>query len=116
MSHWIALLVAILANVSGNLALKQFSQQMLERQDVSPVVAALLNPYFWIGGLSAGLVFLSYIWALRGVPLSVAYPIGTGVSAVGVLLAAGLVLGETIGLAKIAGVGLVIAGVLLITR
>lgn len=116
MTHWLALLLAIAANISGNLALKQFSQQMSEPKDLGSLLTALTHPAFWIGGLSAGVVFFSYIWALRGVPLSVAYPIGTGVSAAGVLIAAALVLGESVGLAKIIGVGLVVAGVLLITR
>lgn len=56
-----------------------------------------------------GLFFLGM--ALKGLPVSLAYPIWVGVGIVGTVLFGMLALGEGVGIVKILCIGLVLAGV-----
>ncbi len=56
-----------------------------------------------------GLWFLTL--SLRGLPVSIAYPIWTGVGTLGTVLLGTLMLGESMSLLKLASAGLIVAGV-----
>jgi multidrug transporter EmrE-like cation transporter len=115
MSHWIALLLAVAANVGANIAFKHF----VENTDLKPTwpsfVTAVAQPTLWLGlGLGVGLLG-AYLYALRGLPLSVAYTTATTLSIAGVTCAGVLLYGESFGPRMVAGIAMVMAGVFLVT-
>lgn len=57
----------------------------------------------------AGIYFLTL--ALRELPVSIAYPIWTGIGTLGTVLLGTLLLGEALGPGKLLAVGLIVAGV-----
>ena len=114
MSHWIALLVAVAANIGANISFKHFIQNTEFTGLWSSLGAISRQPAFWIG-LTLGLCLLgAYLYALRGIPISVAYPMATSLSIAGITCAGVLIYGEAFGARMAIGVVSVIAGVVLI--
>ena len=115
MAHWMALLVSVAANISSNFAFKRFTE---ETAATSPgnLQSLLLKPWLWLGVACAGVVMLSYLFAIRGLPLSVAYPVATGLSAAGICLIGSYVFGESIKLTSLSGIVLIVLGVMLVSR
>jgi quaternary ammonium compound-resistance protein SugE len=116
MTHWIALLVSVMANIGSNFALKRFTNDAAIGGHADSLFAMLLKPWLWLGFGLAGVVMLAYLFALRGLPISTAYPIATGLSAAGICLIGALVYGEAIKITTISGIVLIIAGVMLVSR
>ena len=115
MSHWIALLMAIAGNVGANIAFKHFVLNTELKRSWASVGIAFAQPSFLIG-LSLGFMLLgTYLYAIKGIPLSTAYTVATSVSIAGVTCAGVLIYGETIGLRAGIGVAVVLLGVGLIT-
>jgi len=115
MSHWIALLVAVAANVAANIAFKSFVQNADLGWNRSSFFAAIAQPTLWMG-LGLGIVLLgTYLYALKAIPISVAYTAATTLSIVAVTTAGILIYGEAFGPRLVLGVATVIVGVGLIT-
>ncbi|SDH95098.1 quaternary ammonium compound-resistance protein SugE [Pseudomonas benzenivorans] len=57
----------------------------------------------------AGIYFLTL--ALRELPVSIAYPIWTGIGTLGTVVLGTVLLGETLGPGKLLAIGLIVAGV-----
>lgn len=114
MSHWIALLLAVAANIGANISFKYFIQHT-EFNGFWPSLAAIIRqPTFWLGGcLGVGLL-CSYLYALRGIPISVAYTTATSLSIAGITMAGVLFFGEAFGFRMAVGLAGVVAGVYLI--
>lgn len=113
---WIALLISVAANVASNIAFKRFMTNATLEPTWPAVRAALLTPSLWIGFLCAGTVLLAYLFAIRLVPLGVAYATATSLSAFGIAVAGVMLFGETLKTSAMIGIALVIGGVLLIAR
>jgi drug/metabolite transporter (DMT)-like permease len=76
-------------------------------------VATLGSWWVW-GGIACYLVsFLNWLYILRWLPLSLAFPLASSVHAM-IPLGAWLWLGETVGLARWGGIALVLAGIWLL--
>ena len=73
------------------------------------------NAAFWLALTCYGLSVIVWVVGLSRVPVSQAYPILSLGYIIAALLAY-IVLGEAVGLARWAGIGLIIAGVLLVSR
>ena len=115
MIYWFALLLAILGNVGANIAFKRFTIDTEISWSVSSVVQALSHPALWIG-LMFGVGLLGcYLFAIRSIPLGVAYTAATSLSIVGITCAGILIYGETIGVRSAIGIAAVLGGVALIT-
>lgn len=115
MSYWIALIIAIAGNVGANIAFKQFMQNTELKRSWASVGVAFAQPSFLIG-CSLGFVLLgTYLYAIKGIPLSTAYTVATSVSIAGVTAAGVLIFGETISLRAAIGIAVVLLGVALIT-
>ncbi|PWB32521.1 multidrug/spermidine transporter subunit MdtJ [Pseudomonas sp. SDI] len=100
MRSWIYLLIAIVAEVIGTTSMKFASD------------SALLGH-----GLMYGMIGLSYGFlalAVKRVPLGVAYALWEGIGIVLITLVSVTWLGESLGLLKALGLGVMIAGILLI--
>jgi len=110
MSHWIALFLAILGNVGANVSFKHF----IQTADGS-VLQAIRIPSLWIGLCLAALLLGSYLYALRGLPLGLAYTFATSISIAAITLAGVLFYGETISVRSAIGIMVIMAGIVLLT-
>jgi len=62
-----------------------------------------------------GLVFFYYIFVLRGSPVSILYPVYTGLSVVLVSLIGRVIFNESLSLTQIMGIGFILAGIALMS-
>ncbi len=95
---WIFLLVAAFFEVLFAMSMKYAHGFTRLAPSVLVVLAAI-----------AGIYFLTL--ALRELPVSIAYPIWTGIGTLGTVLLGTLLLGEALGPGKLLAVGLIVAGV-----
>jgi len=79
------------------------------------VIALALNPWFITAVLLYGALSCAWVWILSGMPLSTAYPF-VALAFILTPLLGYYFLGETITWTYAAGLGLVIAGLLLVLR
>lgn len=101
MKPWILLAIAILAEVVGTSALK--ASEGFSRPWPSVVVV-----------LGYAVAFYCLSLVLRSIPVGVAYAIWSGLGIVLITLVAWVVYGQTIDLPALLGMGLIIAGVLVL--
>lgn len=105
---YIALAVGVLLGVGGQMLLKSgASGETLLQQFLAPQSIIGLALYFAAA--------LCYMYALRKIPVSVAFP-SVSLSYVLVALLGFWLYGEPITMSKLAGIGMVCIGVFLITR
>jgi small multidrug resistance pump len=106
--YYVALALGILLGVGGQMLLKSgASGETLLQQFLSPQSIIGLGLYFAAA--------LCYMYALRKIPVSVAFP-SVALSYVLVALLGFWLYGEPLSMPKVAGIALVCAGVVLITR
>jgi len=106
--YYVALALGILLGVGGQVLLKSgASGETLLQQFLAPQSIFGLGLYFAAA--------LCYMYALRKIPVSVAYP-SVGLSYVLVALLGFWLYGEALTMPKVAGIALVCAGIALITR
>jgi multidrug transporter EmrE-like cation transporter len=104
----LSLLLSIALGIGGQLLLKAGSGR--------PLLSGYLPNYHLLGGLAAYAVSVSfYIFALRSLPLSVAFPT-VSISYVAVAYLAHVIWGEPWGMSQIAALVLIFSGVLLLYR
>ncbi len=110
MQFYVVLALGVLIGVAGQMLLKSGAdagQEGLLAQFLAPQSIIGLGLYF--------LAALCYMYALRKLPVSVAYPM-VSLSYVVVALAAYWLYGEPLALPKLAGIALICAGVILVIR
>ncbi len=100
-THVFALLAAILAEVTGTMAL-QASAQFTKLVPSAIVVAAYLLSFYLLS------------LALKVIPVGVAYAIWAGLGVVLVTAMGRIIFGQRIDLAGMAGIGLIVAGVVVL--
>ncbi|MDB5371504.1 MAG: multidrug transporter [Belnapia sp.] len=105
--YWVALAAAILTSLGGQVMLK--AGAIAEGH----FIAQLLRPSTIFGLVAYGGAALLYIVALRRIPMSVALPC-TAASYVAVVVIGHLMFGEALGAQKLAAIGLICGGVLLL--
>ncbi len=115
MAHWIALFLAIGGNVGANIAFKKFVSSTEFDWSWASVANAFAQPALWVGGFFGFMLLGCYLFAIKQLPLGAAYTVATSLSIVGVTCAGVFIYGEAIGFRSIAGIAVVLAGVLLIT-
>jgi len=111
MTPWLMLAGSILLNVAGNLLVKQFSRTSEIR---SPLDYAALPFLLGIAAFGMGVIF--YGRALKDLPIVLAYPIQVGACVLVIALFAIGVFGERLGGAELLGIGLILAGIVLLAR
>ncbi|WP_171240755.1 multidrug efflux SMR transporter [Ruegeria sp. HKCCA5491] len=115
MSYWLALLLAICGNIGANFAFKKFTVETEISRSWSSMLSAALHPMLWVGLTLGVMLLLSYLYALRGLPLRTAYTLATSLSIVGISSVGMIFFGEVIGLKAVLGIAFVIVGVGLLT-
>lgn len=70
----------------------------------------------WTAGVLVGYAVSIWMltWVVREIPVSVAYAIWSGLGTAGIVAAGYLLLGESLDAVKVGGIGLIVAGVLLL--
>ena len=112
---WIVLALGVLVNAGASILIKMSSMPPRRLPSLgTPVTAWLTNWPFFVGILTYGLAFLTYVFALSLFPATVAHPVITAGAIAVVAAIAGLVLGEHLSALTIAGIIVVMGGVLMI--
>jgi undecaprenyl phosphate-alpha-L-ara4N flippase subunit ArnE len=114
MTYWLALLAAIAANITANVAFKILVRDLGDRDLRGSIVGGLLHPALWTGLVLGGLLVLCFLYALRAIPLTVAYTSITCVSIAGVALSGALLFGETVNAQALGGIAVAMIGVILL--
>jgi quaternary ammonium compound-resistance protein SugE len=98
---WLLLVVAGLAEIGWAVGLK--ASDGFTR--IGPAIATVVL---------AGLSFWLLAQAMRGLPVGTAYAVWVGIGAVGVAIAGIVLFGEAASAVRLAGVGLILAGIVLL--
>ena len=112
MGYWIAIAIAICSNVLANIPLKKLSLAGLPEQPLMIVTSA----YFWLLAVSGVTLLASYAYAIGGMSLPVGYTLATSGALVVLTIVSPMIFGDTVQPINIAGMVLVIAGIVLMTR
>jgi multidrug transporter EmrE-like cation transporter len=120
MKYAIALVIALSLNATANLMIK-FGMERFKAAGVSPadgtagVVIALITNWVLIGGLCCVALNVGfYAYALKALPISVAYPIMVTVGFAIIVAVAGMYLHERLTSVQWVGVCLILVGVWLV--
>jgi multidrug transporter EmrE-like cation transporter len=117
MIHWLLLLVTIVLTAVANILLKYAA---LHRQSEAVGIVATLwelatTPALVVGITCLGVAVIAYAVALRGINLSVGYPVMTTSVVVLVTAFSTIFYGEAYTLVKAVGTVIVICGVILLS-
>lgn len=113
---WIALVLAVVANIGSNAALKRAVASLSPDAAEGPVVQLLRNGYLWIGLTLAAVLLISYLAVIRHFPISVAYLTVTALAMVGLVVVDATFFGLKLGVLNLLGIGLVMVGLALVLR
>lgn len=105
-------MIAVLCNVFAQLSAKQAGASGAGGANIH----AWLSPWLLAAVLLYGLAFVLMVRVFAVNPLSVASPAMAGGTFLLVALASWLLLGEGLGLQRIAGIALIFLGILVLTR
>ncbi len=119
-TNWLLILGAVLLGTLAQLLLKAGTSAVgtfaFTSANVFPVGWQLATQPFILGGITAyGLSLIVWIMALSRVDVSIAYPM-VSIGYVLTAIAAWQFLGESISTMKIAGIGVIILGVVIVAR
>lgn len=112
---WLILALGIGSNASASVLVKIAMMPPRKFPSLDDPMAALGNWPFWLGLALYGATFLLYAAALARLPLNVAHPVLTSGAIASVALCSWLIFRESFHWTTIAGILLVVAGVMLIT-
>jgi multidrug transporter EmrE-like cation transporter len=105
--HWASLGAALVAGVVGQLLLKAGAT------GPGDFLVQLMRPTTIVGLAFYGLAAMLYIVALRGIPVSVAFP-AAATQYVIVAMVGWFVYGEPAGVQQVAGLALIVVGVVML--
>lgn len=114
--YWGALAVAVIANISANTALKMTMTSVSGGSGKEIILGVLTRTSFWVAVALLGVLLVSYLAALRSVPVSLAYVAVTSLALVGLVIVERVFLGSPLGATKLFGVVLVVFGVILMAK
>lgn len=112
---WLVLILGIASNASASVLVKIAMMPPRKFPTLGDPMAALSNWPFWLGLGLYGAAFLLYAAALARLPLNVAHPVLTSGAIAAVALCSWLIFREPFHWTTIAGILLVVVGVMLIT-
>jgi multidrug transporter EmrE-like cation transporter len=109
-------ILAALSNISLKHGLTQVSVLVPEVYNVFQRIPYLAtNLFIWLGVVGLGAAFLCWLTGLSQVKLNIAYPVLVGLEYSLVMVLSWLVLGEAFVSFKLAGIMLVLIGIVIIT-
>jgi len=113
---WVALAIAILANALANIAFKIATLRIPTGGTGQKLWVMLNEPWTWVGAMSAGVLLISYLVAIRTLGLAMTYAMVTSLSLVLITTLTPYIFGDRITVAKLTGIGLIILGIALMMR
>lgn len=122
MRYLLALAFALVLNAGANLMMKFGVKRMDGNslhldQGFSGIVQALINNWVLILGLFCFATnVLFYTYALKKIPISLAYPVMVGAGFAIIAVVAWRYLGESLSVGQWLGVGLILMGIVLVAR
>ena len=121
MKMLIAMLPTILLTIYGQLMTKWRVTTLLAQQDApltmkARVVLYLTDPYILSAFACSFLAAIAWLSVAEKYPASIAFPTYVGILFMLVLLGSSLFLGERISLQQLAGIGLILVGVVVASR
>lgn len=116
MLKWAIIVAGIVANVSASLLVKVAMSAPWPAPDLQRPLELLRNLPLVGGVLLYGAAFVLYAAALARLPLNVAHPVLTAGAIAGVALVSAMTLREPMPPLTALGIGLVLCGVVLISR
>src|SRR5438270_10570385 len=116
-SPWVQLAISQLCTLAADLCLKLGADATVH---VSPRwswtgLTGLVSPFVWLGIVFMILSFITWLYVLRHLALSVAFPVSQVVHVM-VPLGSWIVLGEKINAVRWSGIALVIVGLFLVAK
>ena len=114
--YWCALLIAVCANIFANVAFKSAMRDVPGPLNLGAVATLFATPWMWAGLASAMLLLGCFLITIRGIDLSIAYPAITGLAMVGIVIAGYVLFSESLSLQKIAGIGFVVVGIVILSQ
>jgi multidrug transporter EmrE-like cation transporter len=98
-----ALVLAIAANIGANAAWKSAVSSLSPRASESSLVQLLRNGYLWIGVALVAVLLVSYLVAIRQIPISVAYVAVSALAMVGLVVVDSTFFGLKLGVHNLLG-------------
>src|SRR6267143_1299053 len=111
---WFQLAVSVLCVLASELLLKRGAAETAANSSWTGVTG-LASPLVWWGILAVIASFLSWLYVLRYIPLTVAFPLSRVVDVL-VPLSCWIFLGETISARRWCGIALVVIGLAIVAR
>jgi multidrug transporter EmrE-like cation transporter len=118
---WALILTGVGLNAAAQLTLKVATRPLAHFSDFSPATlgSAILilskSPQFWTGMVCYAASVCVWLAALSKAPVSTAYPM-LSLGYVAVAAVSAIWLGESLSVPKVLGIGLICAGVILVSR
>lgn len=110
MNHWLLIFIAAGSNVALNLLLKKGGQG-LDTSGLGPLVLSILKSgWMWLAVISAVALLSAFVAAIRIYSLSLTYTAVTALAMVTLTIIGAMFQHEAIGLTRVAGLGLIVAG------
>lgn len=111
--HWTLIFIAATANVCLNLSLMQLGRNFDPSSLGDALATVTLSPWMWLSALSGTVLLAAFVAAVRTYSLSMTY-IGVTALAMVALTAIGMAFRyEAISPARIAGLAMIVAGLIL---
>jgi len=112
--YWLSLFSAIICNIIANISFKKAISRAPPGKGIDSLLELLNDPWMWTGGVSCVLLLFFYVYSLKGLDLSIAYPVTTGLAMLGIVVSGALFFGETISATRIVAIIFIFIGVLLL--
>jgi len=112
MTHWMLIIIAASANIVLNLCLRQTGRAISTDSLGSIIWGLITTPWAWLSVLSAGVLLTAFVAAIRVHSLSLTYAAVTAIAMVGLTIVGVLLQFETVNSMRVAGLGLIVAGIL----
>ncbi|MEM1170760.1 MAG: SMR family transporter [Cyanobacteria bacterium P01_H01_bin.35] len=109
---WVLVLAAGINSCIGNLLLKRSRLGITDTN----LVNLLFSPWFIGGLIFYGINVVLFAKALEKLPVSVAYPTLAGFGFALLVISAGWFFGERLGLNQYIGLGMILAGIIIMSR
>lgn len=110
MNHWLLIFIAAGSNVALNLCLKKGGQALDTGGAGRLILSILGSGWMWLAVLSAVALLSAFVAAIRVYSLSLTYTAVTALAMVTLTAIGAMFQQEVIGLTRVAGLGLIVAG------
>ncbi|MDO5647461.1 hypothetical protein [Paracoccus sp. (in: a-proteobacteria)] len=112
MNHWLLIVIAASSNVALNLFLKKAGQGLDTSGARALIWSIVTSGWMWLAVISAVALLSAFVAAIRVYSLSLTYTAVTALAMVTLTIIGALFQHEAISLARMAGLGLIVAGLL----